>query len=128
MEYLSAGTTFKIGSTAITGLCSTPDFGSEPGKVDVTSFDDTKYKKYIQGLIDVSSLNFDFFKQETNFSSALSAESEAEGTYSIDFPDGSGYTFKGQHRTFMLATAPEQPLKFRVTVTVSGEITPKSSS
>lgn len=128
MEYLSAGTTFKIGSTAITGLCSTPDFGSEPGKVDVTSFDDTKYKKYIPGLMDTSSLNFDFFKQENNFTSALSAESDAEGSYSVDFPDGSGYTFKGQHRTFMLATAPEQPLKFRVSVTVSGEITPKSSS
>ena len=128
MEYLSAGTTFKIGSTAITGCYSTPDFGSEPGKIDVTSFDDTKYKRYIQGLIDAPSLNFDFYKQENNFESASSAESETETTYTLDFPDGSGYTFKGQHRTYMLATKPEEPLKFRVSVTVSGEITTKSSS
>lgn len=69
-EFSSAGIIFKIGTNTIAGCQGTPDMGSEPEKIDVTTFDNDTYKTYIEGLMDLQSLDFDFIDQTTNFNSA----------------------------------------------------------
>ena len=100
------GIEFKIGSTAITNLYSTPDMGSDPEQVDVTSFDDETTKHYIPGLQDVQKLNFDFWNKKTNFNAAASAEPEngATATYTVTYP---------------LSDAVNDGEKFRVSILVS---------
>ncbi len=115
------GITFKIGSTAITNLYSTPDMGSDPEQVDVTSFDDTTNKHYIPGLQDVQKMNFDFWNKGSNFSTAAGLE-PANGqtaTYLITYPSGVTYTIVGSHQTYALAAGINEGEKFRISISVS---------
>ena len=118
-EILTAGITFKIGETKIDSCFSTPDMGSEPEKVDVTSFDDTEFKHYIEGLQDVQTLNFDFYNKTTNYNAAKTGQGTAGTTYTVTYPSGVTYTITGSHRVFMLSAAPNEPEKFRIVITVS---------
>ncbi len=115
------GIEFKIGNTAITNLYSTPDMGSDPEQVDVTSFDDTTTKHYIPGLQDVQKLNFDFWNKKTNFNAAANAEPEngATATYTVTYPSGLSYTIVGSHTTYALSDAVNDGEKFRVSISVS---------
>lgn len=127
-EFSSAGIKFSIASTEINGCYSTPDMGGEPEKIDVTSFDQKKYKKYIQGLMDLPTLQFDFFDSTTNYNAALSAESDTSKSYSLTYPDGSGYTWTGTHRTFKLGAAVGDAIKFRIVCVADSELTPKQDT
>lgn len=118
------GTTFSIGSsspTTITRMYSTPAMGSDPSQVDVTSFDDTTFKHYIEGLQDVSKLEFSFWNEKTNFKAAADAE-PANGsteTYTLTFPSGIYYTITGSHKTYMDANSVDDGEKFKIAITVS---------
>ncbi len=119
-EKSTAGIVVTIGSTPIPGCCSTPDMGSEPGKIDVTSFDDKKYKRYIPDLIDTSTLNFDFYSNGSNYTTAKGLESTDGNTQvSVKYPDGDTVSFKGSVAVYKLAATPGQAVKFRAAVTVS---------
>lgn len=120
--YLTAKTTFMIGSTKIDGLTSTPDMGSEPEKVDITSFDNEKYMSYIPGLMDPGTLTFEFVDKTSNFNAAYGTEG-SENTYTLTFPDGSKYTWKGTHRTYKRAASVGDRLNFAVSCTPSTELT-----
>lgn len=115
------GITFKIGSTTIERLLSTPDLGAPPENIDVTSFDDTTTKRYIPGLQDVSSLSFEFYSIKTNFEAARAAEPQngATATYIVTFPDGVICTIVGSHRTFMSGMGQNEGLKFKIEISVS---------
>ena len=115
--HLTAGITFAIGSTTIAGCFSTPDFITEPERVDVTSFDDTTYKAYIAGLQDLNSLNFDFINRTTNYSSAVSSAGTANTTYTVTFPSGMTVTITGEHRVGPLAASVNEAEKFRIAIT-----------
>lgn len=110
-----------IGTTAVESCFSTPDMGSEPEKIDVTSFDDIKNKKYIEGLSDVQSFNFDFYDTTANFN-VVHAKDGAENSYSLEYPDGSKYSWSGTHRSYKLSAAVGGAIKFRVSCTVNSEI------
>ena len=114
------GTTFKINDTLITNLYSTPDMGSDPEQVDVTSFDDTSTKSYIPGLQDVQKMNFDFWNKKTNFAAAANAEPQngQTATYTVTFPSGVVYAIVGSHQTYELAAAVNEGEKFRVSISV----------
>lgn len=127
-EFSSAGIKFTIGGSEINGCYSTPDMGGEPEKIDVSSFDQKKYKKYIQGLMELPTLQFDFFDSTVNYTTALNAESDASKAYSLTYPDGSGYTWTGTHRTFKLGAAVGDAIKFRIVCTAAGELTPKTGT
>jgi len=119
------GITFTIGSSSpvtITKLYSTPDMGSDPEQVDVTSFDDTTTKSYIPGLQDVQKLNFDFWNEKTNFVAAASAEPQngQTVTYTVTYPSGVVYTITGSHQTYVLADSVNEGEKFRISISVSG--------
>ncbi len=127
--YITAKTTFSIGNNKIAGLTSTPDMGSEPDKVDITSFDNEKYMSYIPGLMDPGSLTFEFVDKTTNFNTAYAAEGSTN-TYTLTFPDGSKYTWSGTHRTYKLAASVGDRLNFAVACTPSTELeyTPGTAS
>ncbi|MDE7234972.1 MAG: hypothetical protein K2N29_07970 [Ruminiclostridium sp.] len=127
--YITAGTTFKIGNTKIEALTSTPDMGSEPDKVDITTFDNEKYMSYIPGLMDPGSLTFEFVDKTSNFNAAYNAEGKTN-TYEVSFPDGSKYTWSGTHRTYKLSASVGDRLNFAVSCTPSTELeyTPGSTS
>lgn len=122
-EFLSATTTFKIGTTTISKMKSTPDMGSEPDKVDVTSFDNEKYKSYITGLMDPGSLVFEFWDDTTNFNAAKTAESTTTASYTLEFPDGSTYTWSGTHRVYKLGASVGDAISFAIACTPSTELT-----
>ena len=44
----------------IKGLNNIPDIGSEPDKVEATTFDDLVYRSYVTGLQDVDTMTFGF--------------------------------------------------------------------
>lgn len=123
MAHLSAGTVFKINETVIEKCLSTPDLGAEPEKVDVTTLDSLTNKEYIKGLQDINSLNLDFIQETDNFTAAQTDESKSNNNYSIGFPSGLTASFSGEHSVFPLATAVGQPEKFRISITVSSQIT-----
>lgn len=119
-EYSLQGTTFKIADSTISGMTSTPDFGTTPNKIDVTTFDDTEYKRYIAGLMDVTDLNFDFNDQGDNFNTALSTMEAAKAgntTYTVSFGQNRTVTIVGSHKAFMLGGGVEEAGKFRIAVT-----------
>lgn len=126
-EFTTAKISFKIESNAIAGCYSTPDMGSEPEKIDITSFDEDTYKKYKEGLIDVQNFNFDFFDKTENYKAARAAEGK-QNTYDLSYPDGSGYTITGTHRTYKLAAQVGDVVKFRISVTPSGKVEPRDGS
>lgn len=115
--HLTAGITFAIGETTIAGCYSTPDFITDPERVDVTTFDDPIYKSYIAGLQDLNTLNFDFINNNTNYSSAVSSAGTANTTYTVTFPSGMVVTITGEHRAGPLAASVNDAEKFRIAVT-----------
>ncbi|MCM1335307.1 MAG: hypothetical protein NC084_12840 [Bacteroides sp.] len=119
--YITAKTSLTIGNTKIEGLTSTPDMGSEPEKIDITSFDNEKYKSYIPGLMDPGSLTFEFIDKTSNFNAAYAAEGTTN-SYELTFPDGSKYAWSGTHRTYKLAAAVGDRVNFAVACTPSTEL------
>ena len=127
--YHTKGLTFSItpsggSATTITRCYSTPDMGADPAQIDVTSFDDTTNKHYIDGLQDVQKMNFDFYNEKTNFNAAVTAEPAAgsTATYTVTYPSGLVYTITGRHQTYQLAAGVDEPEKFRISISV-GSIT-----
>ena len=115
--HLTAGIEFKIGGSKIDACFSTPDFITEPERVDVTSFDDATYKAYIAGLQDLNSLNFDFINLGTNYTAATTTAGTANTTYTVTFPSGMTVTITGEHRVGPLAASVNEAEKFRIAVT-----------
>lgn len=127
---VSTGTTFKINSTKIDLMYSTPAMGVEPNKIDVDNFDSPNIKAKAIGKQDVNSFNFDFRFATTNFTAAHNLDTSTENNYEVAFPDGTKYTWKGTHRTFVLETSNDAPINFRVSCAVEGEfeVTPGTTS
>lgn len=110
--YLSAGIQVSIGG-ASAKCCATPDMGADPEKVDVTSFDDLVKKRYIAGLEDVQTLNFDFI-----YTGTLPADVN-NASCSVTYPGSASHSFTADVRFFMLAAAPGDPLKYRASCVVT---------
>ncbi len=121
-EFLSAKTTLTIGGTEITNMKSTPDMGSEPDKVDVTSFDNEKYKSYIPGLMDPGSLTFEFWDTTTNFNAAKAHEGDTAVACALTFPDKSKYSWSGTIRVYKLGAKVGDAISFAIACTPSTEL------
>lgn len=121
-EFSTAGTKLKINGTAITGMTSYPDMGTEPAKIDVTSMDDTVNKRYIDGLMDVSSMVFEFNNDTENIKIAKSSENAKNNEYELDLPDGSKFTWNGSHKAYASGGSVGNPTKFKISCTINSEI------
>ena len=122
MAYLTAGTKFYINDTVINKGLSTPDIGATPDNVDITSFDSLVNYEYLPGLQNVSNLEFTFLQEIDNFNSALSTANTENTSYKVEFPSGLKSTFTGSHVVVPLAAQPNQPEKFKISISVSGSI------
>lgn len=112
------GTTFKIGNNKIDRLISTPDMGSPPKTINVSSHDDTDRERYIAGRMDVSTFDFEFYSEENhaNYTAACQNQRTSGQTYTVSYPDGTGYRLTGSHIVYHSSTDQSNPLKFKVSV------------
>jgi len=112
------GATFAIGSTTIAQLETTPDMGSPPNTVNVSSHDNTTREAYIAGRMDVSTFDFTFIMaaDASNYKAALTGQRTAGTTYTLTYPDGTGYTLTGEHYAFHNATNQSDAERFTISV------------
>lgn len=112
------GTTFAIGSTTIAHLETTPDMGTPPKTINVSSHDNTTREAYIAGRMDVSTFDFTFIMMSdaSNYKAALTGQNTAGTTYTLTYPDGTGYTLTGSHYAFHTATNQSDAERFTVSV------------
>ena len=126
------GTTFTLESDKIDRLITTPDMGSSPKTVNVSSHDDSTYERYIAGRMDVSTFDFEFYMDDnhTNYTTALS-HARTNGKHAhIVYPDGTGYTLTGSCTVYHSSTDQSNAEKFKVSFVAETveETTSNSSS
>ncbi|WP_429976661.1 phage tail tube protein [Enterococcus sp. AZ051] len=82
--------------TVVGGLQSTPELGSDPSQVDVTTLADAKMK-YIKGLEDSDTLEFALL-YDPQIYDTLDGLAKSGDTidWQVKFPDGSAFDFKGE--------------------------------
>ena len=121
-EFSLAGTKFYIGDTQITGLTSFPDMGSTPQRIKVTSMDDTNNERYVPGLKDTNNFDFEFNKQDTNYTTAKGKVGTKDLSYRLELPDGSVFTWTGEHVVFLAGGSVGGHGKFKISCTVNSAI------
>lgn len=112
------GATFAIGSTTIAHLETTPDMGTPPKTINVSSFDNLAREAYIAGRMDVSTFDFTFIMMSdaSNYKAAVASQNTAGTTYALTYPDGTGYTLTGSHYAYHTANNQSDGEKFTVSV------------
>lgn len=123
-------TIFKTGTEEVTGLLDFPDMLGESDKIEVTTMKD-KQRKYIAGLQDPGDMEFTFLYEgmgtDTNWAK-LKAVKDTETSYSLVFPDGSGFTWKGTNSLSMPGKGVGEALEFKCKITPTTDIEEISSS
>lgn len=120
---LSAGTTLKYRASGGTGtlyelevITSTPDIGSEPERVDVTTLKDDK-RKYIKGIQDTENLSFPCIYRTEVFAKVKEDEDTGgEYEFELTFPDGAGFDFTGEIATTFSGAEINGALAFTVII------------
>lgn len=102
---LSAGTTlrYRQGSSGewydLEVITSTPDVGSEPERVDVTTLADDK-RKYIKGIEDSENLTFPCVYRTEVFAKVKEDEDDGgQYQFQLTYPDRAGFDFAGEIAT-----------------------------
>lgn len=109
---LSAGTTLRYRKSGSGGggggsnewyeldvITSTPDIGSEPERVDVTTLADSK-RKYIKGIEDSENLSFPCVYRNEVFAKVKSDEEDGgQYQFQLTYPDRAGFDFAGEIAT-----------------------------
>lgn len=123
---LTKGITLSKGDTVLPGLQETPEIGSTPEKVEVTTLDDSA-KRYIAGLDDYGDLAFKFLYdngESSAFRILSAAQKEgAVDTYKVAFPDGTSFSFEASVAVKVDSATANNPLTFTATLTLNSEIT-----
>ena len=123
MAILSKGIKLKAGEAEISGLISIPDMGGDPEQVDVTTLADAS-KKYIAGLVDYGSLDFEFNYESGaagNYA-VLGEKEDAETEWTVELPDGAKFVFTGTCKRKLNAAAVNEAIKFTLTIYLASEI------
>lgn len=113
------------------GLSNYPNMGSTPDKVDVSNMRD-KNKRYIDGLTDPGSLEFEFIyntetAQDTGtvIKKAFAKLKEKENTlldWKLAFPDGTSYTWKGKPTVYITSAGVGDPMKYKLSVSMESDL------
>ena len=123
---LTKGITLSKGEDVLKGLQETPEIGSTPEKVEVTTLEDSA-KRYIAGLDDYGDLAFKFLYNNADGSAfrVLSAAQKAGriDEYTVKFPDGTTFKFSASVAVKMDAAQANNPLTFTATLTLNSGIT-----
>lgn len=137
MEYITKDTHLDFseddGATykELYGLNGYPDLGSEPEQVDVTNMRD-KNKRYISGLTDPGSLQFDFYYNAETVSdtgnvikkafAALQQKKDALLSWKLAFPDGTNYTWQGKPTVYITSGGVNDPMKYKLIVSLESDL------
>ena len=142
-EFISKGTKLSVaaipqtGNTytykKIFGIYSVPDIGASPEMLDVTNLEDS-VKRSIPGLGDVSALEFEMYAAENETDTGeqirdtwniLRAYETGGDDYKwkLEYPDGEGYTWTGKCKIAHLAVKVNEPVKYKLTVSVGDDFT-----
>lgn len=131
----SIGVILKMGASAeaaseVPGLLDFPDMLGESDKIDVTTMKDTQ-RKYKPGLSDPGDMAFTFgyegMKTGTNWATLKGAK-DADKTFILLFPDGSGFTWTGRVSLSMPGKGVAEALTFTAKITPSSDIEEYTSS
>lgn len=102
----------------------------ESDKIDVTTMKDTQ-RKYKPGLSDPGDMAFTFgyegMKTGTNWATLKGAK-DADKTFVLLFPDGSGFTWTGRVSLSMPGKGVAEALTFTAKITPSSDIEEYTSS
>lgn len=128
-EVLSAGTSLsfkKSGGTGtfskLTVITATPDIGSDPERVDVTTLAD-KVRRYIKGIQDQENLAFPCIYRKDDFTKMKAAEADGgDYDFQLTYPDGFGFDFTGQVSVTMGGAEINGALAFTTTVIPNSEV------
>lgn len=125
MALLTKGISLSLSGTELTGLQETPELGSTPEKVEVTTLADSA-KKYIPGLDDYGDLAFKFLYENGTSSSfrTLQAKADAKSIdeYVVTLPDKTTFTFDASVAVKVDAAQANNPITFTATLTPNSEI------
>ena len=126
MALLTKGIKLSVGGTDLSGLQETPELGSSPEKVEVTTLADSA-KKYIPGLDDYGDLAFKFLYENGASSSFKTLQSKADAKsideYVVELPDGTTFTFDAAVAVKIDAAQANNPITFTATLTPNSKIT-----
>ena len=120
------GTTLKQGTTeaALTKMCSItkyPDMGGKPDSLDTTTMDDST-ETSIAGVQKVGDFEFEALFDETEYT-AMKASSGKAGFYSLDFANGSKYTWQGSHVVYETGAGVNEVRKVKININRTSAIT-----
>ena len=123
---LTKGITLSKGGTVLKGLQETPEIGSTPEKVEVTTLEDSA-KRYIAGLDDYGDLAFKFLYDNEGDDSSFRVLSAAQKTgdieeYTVTFPDKTAFKFQASVAVKMDSATANNPLTFTATLTLNSAI------
>lgn len=114
--------------TQIFGLNNIPDIGSEPDRVEATTFDDTVYRSYVPGLQDTDTVTFGFNLALPNSSANIKIVYDLANTglqYSWRITYASGITVVFVSKCFYSLTggAPNDLTQFNLNLVPEGGYT-----
>ena len=123
----SVGTTLKSGSTEIGGLTSINGVEVSQDTVDVTDLGNTTgYKEYLAGFKDAGEVSAEGFLDDEDDGQAAALASLNDGTvgdYTINFPNGGSWSFKGVISKFSTSADVDSAVTFSISIKVSGKPT-----
>lgn len=127
-ETISDSSVFKT----LYGLSSVPDVGGSPEKIEVTNLSDGN-KRYIQGIKDYGDLEFEFYYNKEEESSAEDIRNSYQKLREIEkanksiwwqlvYPDGTGHRWKGGVSVKRSAAGVNEALSFTASTALESEI------
>lgn len=125
MAQTTLGTTLKSGTSAssltkMADITSYPDMGGKPDKIDATTMSDTQSKSE-PGVQQVPDLDFEANMDDTQFA-AMRTNANTDMYYSLEFANGSKYTWQGKHSVYENGGSVNGLRKATISITNSTDI------
>lgn len=108
--------------TDIPVITASPEIGSEPERVDVTTLADWS-RRYIAGIKDQDNLTFPAVYRKEVYEDMYAAEiGRATFDFKLTFPDQTGFTWSGQVATTFSGAEINGALMFNIIIVPSTEV------
>jgi hypothetical protein len=126
-KHNSIGIKLNVGDYMdVSGLTDIPDMGATPEKLDVTTLAD-EVRHYIAGVKDFGDLEFNFIYEsgaDGNYAklAAIEANKAQDVACSVEFPDGSSFSFTGEISLRIVGVGVNAVITFVMAVSLSSDI------
>ena len=126
-KHNSIGIKLNVGDYMdVSGLTDIPDMGATPEKLDVTTLAD-EVRHYIAGVKDFGDLEFNFIYEsgaDGNYAqlAAIEANKAQDVPCSVEFPDGSKFSFTGEISLRIVGVGVNAVITFIMAVSLSSDI------